>query len=482
MKILDVLSDTPWAIMPDKKVEIDSIYLAHTRREKIDLDAVEKRIGSPLNNQAKGYEVTKGVAILPVEGVIAKRMSLMTRISGGVSTSYLQTDFRQALADPSVKAIVLHIDSPGGAVDGTQELANLIFQSRGKKPVVALADGLMASAAYWIGAAADQIFVTSDTTQVGSIGVVATHVDVSKAEEQMGIKTTEITAGRFKRIASQYAPLSQEGRASIQDHVDTLYSVFLSDVAKFRGGTPEDVHERMADGRIFIGKAAIDAGLVDGVSTLSELIDRLASGEGPSKISPRRAGAAVVRADAEDLNAGDGASSDPANPNKEKNNMADTKVELTAEDVAPFVEKAIAEARADFDAKADAFREEGAAAERARIQGCLDAALPGHEALARELAFDGKTTPGDAALKINAAEREKKVKVHKDLKADAPNPAQASQGTDEPKVDADAPVEDRAKAEWDKAPKLRAEFGGNFDAFLAYTKAEEAGRARVFNK
>lgn len=479
MRILDVLSDTPWAIIPDKKVEIDSIYLAHTRREKVDFDAIERKIGGPLNNQPKGYEIQRGVAILPVEGVIAKRMSLFTRISGGVSTSYLQNDFRQALEDPAVKAIVLHVDSPGGAVDGTQELASLIFQNRGKKPVVALADGLMASAAYWIGAAADQILVTSDTTQVGSIGVVATHVDVSKAEEQMGIKTTEITAGRFKRIASQYAPLSQEGRASIQDHVDTLYSVFLSDVAKFRGGTPEDVHERMADGRIFIGKAAIDAGLVDGVSTLSELIDRLASGEAPSKISPRRAGAAVVRADAEDLNAEGGASSEPTNTNQEK---PMDKEQFKAEHPELY-EAVLAEGEANCKTKFDKeLVEQGAAAERARIQGCLDAALPGHEALARELAFDGKTTPGDAALKINAAEREKKVKVHTNLKADAPNPAQASQDTDEPKADADAPVEDRAKAEWDKDSKLRAEFGGNFDAFVAFKRAEESGRARVFTK
>jgi len=464
MRILDVLSDTPWAIIPDKKVEIDSIYIAHTRREKIDIDAVERRLGVPLNNQPKGYEIQRGVAIIPVEGVIAKRMSLMTRISGGVSTSYLQNDFRQALEDPAVKAIVLHIDSPGGAVDGTQELANYIFQSRGTKPVVALADGLMASAAYWIGAAADQIYITSDTTQVGSIGVVATHVDVSRAEEQMGIKTTEITAGRFKRIASQYAPLSQEGRATIQDHVDTIYSVFLSDVAKFRGGTPEEVHERMADGRIFIGRAAIDAGLVDGVSTLSELIDRLASGEGPSKISQRRAGAAVVRADAEDVNAGDGASSETDNNNNQEKAMDKERL------------------RAEYPELYEELVEQGAAAERARIQGCLDAALPGHEDLARELAFDGKTTPGDAAIKINAAEREKRVKVHASLKADAPNPAQASRDTYEIKVDAGAPVEDRAKSDWDKDSRLREEFGGNFDAFLAYKRAEESGRARVFNK
>jgi len=72
--------------------------------------------------------------------------------------------------------------------------------------------------------------------------------------------------------------------------------------------------------------------------------------------------------------------------------------------------------------------------------------------------------------------------VHASLKADAPNPAQASRDTYEIKVDAGAPVEDRAKSDWDKDSRLREEFGGNFDAFLAYKRAEESGRARVFNK
>ena len=82
MRILDVLSETPWAIMPAKKQEIDSIYVAHKlNREKVDLDAVEKKIGAPLNNQPKGYTVQDGVAVLPIEGVIAKRMAPTTTSS-----------------------------------------------------------------------------------------------------------------------------------------------------------------------------------------------------------------------------------------------------------------------------------------------------------------------------------------------------------------------------------------------------------------
>lgn len=490
MRILDVLSDTPWAIMPAKKAEIDSIYVEHkTNREKVDLEAIEKKLGMPLNNQPKGYEIQNGVAILPIDGVIAKRMSLMTKISGGVSTSYLQADFKQAMADPAVKSIILHIDSPGGAVDGTQELANLIHGARGTKPIVALADGLMASAAMWIGAAADQIYITSDTTQTGSIGVVATHVDVSKAEEQAGYKTTEITAGKFKRVASQYAPLSEEGRASIQDQVDQIYSIFLSDMAKFRGiDSPQTVHDQMGDGRIFIGRSAIDAGLVDGVSTLSDLIDQLSNGGETMKQGPRRASVAVVHAEAEALNAGGGESLESNNTNKE--NLMDGKetevIDTQAAGPMPDMVKC-PECGKQFDpkknkAQAESDRVIGATEERERIKSIFAAALPGHEALVREMAFDGKTTKTEALERIIQAEREKTAQVHSNLRADAPTPAEPSRETVAVIVDAEAPIEERAKAEWDRDSSVRAEFGGNFNAFASFKKAEESGRARTFKK
>ena len=98
------------------------------------------------------------------------------------------------MADPAVKAIVLSIDSPGGTVDGTDNLANAIFAARGKKPIVALGDGTLASAAYWIASGADQIFASDNSAKIGSIGVVATHEDYSRAEENAGVKVTEITA------------------------------------------------------------------------------------------------------------------------------------------------------------------------------------------------------------------------------------------------------------------------------------------------
>jgi len=282
MKVPDVLS-SPWAIMPEKLVEIQEIYITHLKGEKIDIAGIEAKLGRQLDNKQKNYDIENGVGIIYVDGVIGKRMNAFSRISGGVSSQLLAMDLRDAVANPAVSSILLYIDSPGGAVDGTQELANEIYRARGQKPIIAYTDGLIASAAYWIGSAADKIYISGDTVQVGSIGVVAQHVDVSKAEERWGYKTTEITAGRYKRIASQYEPLTESGRRSIQDSVDHIYTVFVNDVARNRKLSAEPVKDGKdeyipwADGRLFMGLQAQEMGLVDGVSTLDKLIIRYGS-------------------------------------------------------------------------------------------------------------------------------------------------------------------------------------------------------------
>lgn len=274
MKFLDVVN-APWAIQPDKLREIQSIYTKHLQGEKVDIDALEAQLGRPLANERIPYTVTDGVAVIALEGVIAKRMNLFTQISGGTSTELATQDLRAALIDPAVKSIILLIDSPGGTVDGTQALSDQVYAARGIKPIVALASGMMASAAYWIGSAAQAVYISEQTTVTGSIGVVTSHVDISGSEAQKGVKTTEIYAGQFKRIASSYSPLTDVGRTSIQEQVDYLYSVFVGDVAKNRGVSVDAVLQTMADGRIFIGQQGLDAGLADGVATLAGLTYRM---------------------------------------------------------------------------------------------------------------------------------------------------------------------------------------------------------------
>jgi signal peptide peptidase SppA len=274
MTVLDVLN-APWAILPDKLLQIAEIYETHLRGDKADIAAIEARIGKPLKNEQPQYSVESGVAIIPIDGILSKKMNLFSQISGGVSTQMLSQTFQQAIDDPAVHSIILAIDSPGGTVDGTQNVADGIFANRGKKKIVALASGMMASAAYWIGSAADEVLISSDTDLVGSIGVVAKHFDFSKRDEKSGVKITEITAGKYKRIASEHEPLSMEGFQTIKDQVDHVYSIFVDSVAKHRGVSSQEVLDKMADGRIFLGKKARDAGLVDGVSTLDALVSRL---------------------------------------------------------------------------------------------------------------------------------------------------------------------------------------------------------------
>lgn len=270
MRLIDILS-SPWAIVPAKLVEIVEIYNTHLKGDKIDLKIIEAQIGKPLNREEQGYEVIDGVAVIPIDGIISKKMNMFSKISGGASTQLIGRDFQQALNDPFVRAVILNIDSPGGSVDGTFELANMIFESRGRKPILAHTDGMMASAAYAIGSAADKIYISGDTTQVGSIGVMMTHYDYSAQDEKRGIKISHITAGKYKAIGVDSKPLSKEDREIIQGEVDYLYSGFVQDVARNRGATPDQVLSDMAEGRVFIGKMAIKAGLVDGVSTLDKL-------------------------------------------------------------------------------------------------------------------------------------------------------------------------------------------------------------------
>ena len=406
MKLLDVVTG-PWAIQPEKLIEIQAIYATHLRGEKIDIDAVEKRIGRPLNNEPKGYQIIDGVAVLPVNGVLGKRANLFTQVSGMSSTEIIGNDFKSALNDPQVSGIVLSVDSPGGTVDGTQTLADIVASARGLKPVVTLASGCMCSAAYWIGAAAAELYISSGTDQVGSIGVVAGHTDISAAEAQKGIKTTEITAGQYKRVASQYAPLSEAGRASIQETVDYLYSVFVADVSKARGVSEETVLKDMADGRVFIGQQAIAAGLVDGVSTLEGAIARV------------HALAAGVAAK-------------PQTTLKIKGETMDRESILAAH---PEL--------------VEAFRAEGATAERERILAIENQSMPGHEALVASLKADGKSTAADVALQILAAEKAKLSSMAVALAGDAPAPvAHAAAPVDvkqEPKNDREA-LHAKAKA------------------------------------
>ena len=163
MQLLDIIHGV-WAIQPDKLREIQAIYASHLRGEKIDIAALEARMGRPLSNDQQEYTVEPGgVAVLHMEGVIAPKANMFMRISGGLSTQMATRQLESAVADPRVRSIVLALDSPGGSVIGTPEMATAVRALSAEKPIVTHSDGNLASAAYWIGAAANGITQRSAT-------------------------------------------------------------------------------------------------------------------------------------------------------------------------------------------------------------------------------------------------------------------------------------------------------------------------------
>jgi signal peptide peptidase SppA len=416
MRVIDLLYNAPWAVVPETLETMIDVYERHARGEKSyfnqHVDAIEKALSGPSQKQAaantlQGYEVVDGVAVIDVVGVIGKRFDLFAQICGGASTQRIQSALAAALDDPTVHSIVLNVDSPGGQVDGTQALANDVYAARDKKRIAALIDGSGTSGAYWIASAASKVMLAGDTTIVGSIGVVMAHTDMSKAQEMRGVKTTEITAGKYKRVASNYAPLSDEGRASLQEIVDHMYSVFVDGVAKNRGTSADVVLKDMADGRVFLGQKAIDAGLADGFSTLGALIQSLNE---DYRRQPFGTGAVAPN-------------SKPTGEIPVKIND-DKSITLTAEEKTQLELEAFNRGKAEGTA-------EGATQERERIKAVESNALPGHEQLIAELKFDGKTTGPEAAVKVLQSERDKKGKVLGDLKIDSPNPVTSTEPTSE---------------------------------------------------
>lgn len=414
MTLLDLITGA-WAIEPDKLREIQAIYAMHLRGEKIDVAAIEARLGRPLANEQQAYTVEPGgIAVLRMSGVIAPKANLFMQVSGGLSTQMATKQLESAAADPRVAATVLSIDSPGGNVIGTPEMASAVFALSKEKPIVVHSDGAIASAAYWIGSAANAIYISGSTVQAGSIGVV---VDRS-FNPSSAVREESIVAGRYKRLVKSNEPLSDEARAVVQADVDYVYSLFVDDVATYRGVSSEQVLDRMAEGRVFRGQQAIDAGLVDGVSTLDALLESLATN--PAAYAKRRK---AVFAVATLPSPSAGAAPKDKTPTREKENvMADP-------DNKPITRASFEQDHAPLFAQISAeYLTLGASQERARIQAVLAVGegLPGHEAVLSALAYDGKTTAAEASMAVLAAEKNARaaaIKAHTD---DAPPAAKAS--------------------------------------------------------
>lgn len=447
----ELVQDTAWAITRAKMDEINALVERRLHGEQMEFPAALQ--GKSGNRADEGYQVRNGVAVLPVYGVLAKRMNLVTEMSGGTSMQLLARDLKKALADPKVRSILLDVESPGGTVDGTQDLANLVLAARDSKPVVAYANGQMASAAYWIGSAAS-IIVAGETAQVGSIGVIAMHYDRSEQDQKLGVKRTAIYAGKFKRAGGDEQPLSAEDREYLQERVDDYYTLFLNSVAENRRVDAETAQKKMADGRIFVGKKALKAGLIDQIGNFDDAL-ALARAKGGSMSQTR-----------EKLQA--------ESPELFQALLAEGAASVTLESLLAQDPGAADKLRAEG-------REAGVKLERERAAEILEAA--GVTGLIFEGVQKGLEVK-DALKSFLAHQDQVKTEALGALVSQAPPPV----GTEPLKVEThneppdNAPIETRAKAEWDKDATLQAEFGGKFETYLAYKRADEAGLAKQITK
>ena len=271
---------TPWALMPERLSAVTAV-IARWSGDARASDEVMHSVAADRNvrdarRQSSVSNSGGGIAVLPLYGIVTQRGNMVDDVSGPgtASTQQFSNLLRAALQDETVSQILIDIDSPGGSVYGVAELADEIVSARAQKPVVAIANSLAASAAYWIGCSASEFYVTPGG-EVGSIGVWQAHQDYSKAMDEAGVKTTLISAGKFKVEGNPYAPLDEEAQGFMQSRVDDYYAAFTKAVAKGRGVPISQVRDGMGQGRVLGADAALASSMVDGIATFNDVVKKM---------------------------------------------------------------------------------------------------------------------------------------------------------------------------------------------------------------
>lgn len=243
---------------------------------------------------SSGVATTRtGIAVIPVRGILT--LHPVETIFGdfGGRTTLLRRRFDDAMADESVGAIVLDVDSPGGLIDGVPELADHIRSARGSKPIVAVANTLMASAAYWLAAQADEV-VATPSAEIGSVGVYVHHIEFTKQFQDAGVKSTILRATNSPRKieANPFEPLSEEAHDHLIDVIDQAQNQFEKAVAAGRNVKQPDVRENFGGGVLMTARDAVRAGLADRVATIEQTIAGLV--KKPRQTRRRRSSLAFI--------------------------------------------------------------------------------------------------------------------------------------------------------------------------------------------
>ncbi|MDD5449661.1 MAG: signal peptide peptidase SppA [Candidatus Omnitrophica bacterium] len=400
-KINELFFMRPWAIKEDVLLVLAEIIERHLKGEKLSATEIDSRVGGD-KKEAPGYEVINGTAHIPIYGVISKRSSMVRNISQpqGTSVQDIEKNFKAALGDPAVNKILFEIDSPGGNADGVTELSDLIYSNRGKKPIVSFANGQMDSAAYWIGSAADKVYA-SKSSEVGGIGVYTVVNDWSVANHNAGIKTEIIKAGKYKAAGHPDKHLTEDDRAAIQEEVNAYYELFVEAVTRNRGMSAESI-EKTANGKVFIGQKALNAGLIDGIATLDSFLPISACNDDDEKkkkkteVPPLSAAAQVIEIQ------------------KKEDKDMDVK-ELTLE--------ALKKERPDLlEAAAKEAKEGAVKQERARVVAIIDTAKDYQDAGVEDV-VRASIESGDDLISAESKFKDKKLEALKKEAPKSPGPA-----------------------------------------------------------
>lgn len=446
-----------WAIEPEALKSLAS-----------NMEAFSFSKDTPLKN-TRSVSIRDGTAIVSVKGPITAQDNLFSFFFGGTPLDVFVKDFQKALYDDDVKAILLDVDSPGGVAIGPCEVADMIYNARSKKPIWAYIGRLGCSAAYWLASAADKV-IANRSAVVGSIGVV-TAIPVQEKPDSEGYRTVEIVSSNA--VNKRPDPRTPDGMAEIRRELDSLEAEFIGAVSKYRNVSPDTVRRDFGRGGVVVGSEAQTSMMVDALGTFEEVMGELAE----LNFNPNQGEINMTKAN-ENL---------PANAVLKEQITADLiKKEFPAIHEA-FKQEGFKEGQDKGAVEAKALGvKEGAEAERGRLNAIEEASLPGHEDLVAKAKSDPEMTAEKLALQIVAAEKARGSDFLKAAKAAEDKLPEikpsVAKTADENKVDPNAPVEDRAKAEWDKDPKLRAEFGDDYDAYLAFKKADENGQVKILNR
>lgn len=286
LRLLTAFYSAPWAVDVSTMRLMCQVVDRWALGIGLESDAIHAAVhGAPAvsaQRRATAARVGGGaIGVVPVYGVLVHRAFSVERTSQPLtSTERLAALVRSYAADPAIDSIVLDVDSPGGSVFGVQELANAVDEVRGDKPIVAVANGMAASGAYWVASQADELIVTP-SGMVGGIGVIMPHADMSGAYAKAGVRKTFITAGKYKAEGNDTAPLDQAARDHMQALVDAYGADFTRAVARGRGLSVEIVRgPTFGQGRMRLAGDAVGMGMADSIATLEQTIARLARSGG----------------------------------------------------------------------------------------------------------------------------------------------------------------------------------------------------------